>query len=337
MRAFWLCATLIALTGCATPTSELPEQLPAAVTYFPTPTRLPTHTPLPSPTPTATSAPTSTPIPTQMPTPTSTPTPMPRATPTLALVPLSAPTPTATPLPVIPPTLMSAPSPTAESSCPRLPATYSLVTFISAPYKDNALTDLNPDLRLSVLGLEPTDAPSVLVDYDGTPDPDSPKISQILRAASPAIGRTYLRYDWAWEYSTPPYGRRTALNREWPAAALELLTPTGAWVYPPARRAPIDGEGSVAMVLFAAEREIALGYTRSDSVEAGYVIYVLNLCVSPDLVALYRAQLADGRRATGHLPAVRADQPIGVSFGSIIVAVRDRGTFLDPRARADWW
>ena len=59
----------------------------------------------------------------------------------------------------------------------------------------------------------------------------------------------------------------------------------------------------------------------------------------PNLVALYKAQEdADGWLATGHLPGLRNNQPLGAALGyEIQVAVRDAGTFMDPRSHKDWW
>jgi hypothetical protein len=127
------------------------------------------------------------------------------------------------------------------------------------------------------------------------------------------------------------------LNTEWPASAVDLLTNPGEAIYPPERSAVIYGGGAIALVLFASEQELTLSYTRDDSVSGGYVVHLLNFCVDPNLVALYRTQLKDGRRATGQLPAVRNNQPIGTAIGAITVAVRDRAAFLDPRSRKDWW
>ena len=60
-----------------------------------------------------------------------------------------------------------------------------------------------------------------------------------------------------------------------------------------------------------------------------------SVCTDPDLLALYRQNHAAGR---GNLPALRGHQAFGVAVGSEIqVAVRDTGTFMDPRSRNDWW
>ncbi|MCL7454490.1 MAG: hypothetical protein M8467_15740, partial [Anaerolineae bacterium] len=66
-----------------------------------------------------------------------------------------------------------------------------------------------------------------------------------------------------------------------------------------------------------------------------YTVHVENVCVEPSLLALYRQWDAAGRV---RLPALRGGQPFGRARGTEIgVAIRDSGTFMDPRSRKDWW
>ena len=52
-------------------------------------------------------------------------------------------------------------------------------------------------------------------------------------------------------------------------------------------------------------------------------------------MALYEACNAAGR---GELPALRPDQPLGRARGTeVYVAIRDTGSWMDPRVRKDWW
>jgi hypothetical protein len=66
----------------------------------------------------------------------------------------------------------------------------------------------------------------------------------------------------------------------------------------------------------------------------GYSVHLTNLCVDPNLLALYRSSNSAGR---SYLPALRNEEVLGTAAGSLLVAVRDRGVFLDPRSRKDWW
>ncbi|RMF05151.1 MAG: hypothetical protein D6768_01675, partial [Chloroflexi bacterium] len=113
----------------------------------------------------------------------------------------------------------------------------------------------------------------------------------------------------------------------------------GAPIYPPERGPEIYGGGYVAMVLYAEEKRITLKYTRDDNVINGYTVHLENVCVDPNLLALYRAQTdATGLHTTGRLPALRNNQQLGTAFrGGAKVAIRDVGSFMDPRSRKDWW
>lgn len=206
-------------------------------------------------------------------------------------------------------------------------------------YKNNRVTDMNADFRLSVLGYAPSDAPPVLVGYNGETDPGAPKFSALFSPArAPVVVRAYQRFDWLWNEEAPaPHGARGGANAEWPATVIDIATTPGEGVHVPQRAAQIGG-GFNAMVLFASDDELTLAFHRQDGVEDGYVAHFLGLCVDPNLVALYRAQLNGGRRATHSLPAVRSGQRIGIAAGaSLTIAMRDRGVFMDPRSSKDWW
>lgn len=223
-------------------------------------------------------------------------------------------------------------------------ASFDLISVQGSSYKNNALTDENADFRLSIIGYTSTPASLgallALVDYGGAADAGAPRLHTIFSPARvPQFVKNYQRYDWNWnESAPPPYGSRGSVNNDWPVSVLDMATTKGEAITIPDRGAANSTAGTNAMVLYADEQQITLVYGDQDRVDAGYVIYLANLCVDPNLVALYRAQLVNGKRATGRLPALRNDQKIGEAGGSFItVAVRDQGPFLDPRSRKDWW
>ena len=89
------------------------------------------------------------------------------------------------------------------------------------------------------------------------------------------------------------------------------------------------------MVLYATQHAVTLKYTREDNVVYGYTIHLEDFCVDPNLYALYQQQNTAGRVS---LPALSDNQVIGTPWTNTIkVAIRDTGTFLDPRTRKDWW
>lgn len=103
----------------------------------------------------------------------------------------------------------------------------------------------------------------------------------------------------------------------------------------PSRGADIYQGTYRALVLYAEERRITLKYTREDRVVAGYTVHLENVCVDPNLLELYRESDSRGRAS---LPALRNGETLGVAAGGeILVAIRDAGSFMDPRSRKDWW
>jgi len=331
----------LALSSCAGAGTR-PESIsfPAPViTFYPTATPLPTDTPLPTATPTNTPVPTPTQIPSPTPTRTNTPRPLPTAT--------------RVPQPTLPPPPMEVQPATAkEAAAVALPIvsnggcaansanTYAIIPIEGAAYKGNAITDENADFRLSVLGYAPSSGAAQLVEYGGASDPNAPNFRGLFQPLRiPSIASTARHYNWNWnEASGPPYGNRGGVNTDWEVSVMSAAVQRGEGIYAPTRSPIIYGGDVVAMVLYASERELTLAYNRQDSVTSGYVVHLLGFCVDANLVGAYRAQVANGRRATGQLPAVRSHQQVGTASGEpLVIAIRDRGGFLDPRSRKDWW
>jgi hypothetical protein len=89
------------------------------------------------------------------------------------------------------------------------------------------------------------------------------------------------------------------------------------------------------MVLYATYDTLTLKYTREDNVVRGYTVHLAGVCPEPRLLALYQSSNASGR---GSLPALRGNQPLGrARGGSVLVAIRDTGAWMDPRSDKDWW
>lgn len=235
--------------------------------------------------------------------------------------------------------------------CPDI-STNSYITIAIQPdntgslyYKNNRLTDENVDFRLSLLGYTDTNALKDLVDYGGDVDPFAPRIYGVFKPKRTInILQTYKRFDWNWnEDGPPPYGTRGGVNNDWAASVIDLGTATDEQIYIPERPGGLFQTGIwegdyKALVLYAAESELLVTYTRNDRVDHGYALYLSNLCVDVNLVKAYRDQLSKGKRSTGWLPALRNTDVLGTARGSALtIAVRDSGSFLDPRARKDWW
>jgi hypothetical protein len=224
---------------------------------------------------------------------------------------------------------------------PECPLTSSAV-FETIPI-DGSPTDrpdiLHADLNLSLRGYAETIAPKTLLLYSGSTDATAPHLDGLFNPNTfPGITAVYRVNNWLWA-GPPEPGTPGSPITAWPVTLIGLLASRGQPISIPERGPEIYGGGYNVMVLYAEEKRITLGYTRRDTVAAGYAVHLEGVCVDPNLLALYRQQIRpDGYRATNRLPALRNNQPLGTALGTEIqLAIRDRGTFMDPRSCKDWW
>lgn len=132
---------------------------------------------------------------------------------------------------------------------------------------------------------------------------------------------------------TSAYNADRGPNPPWEVTLLGMGTKPGEVIYTPDSGYDIGG-GYEYLVLYAAPTRVTLHIGREDEL-FGYVIHIEDVCVDPDLVALYRQSHAAGRHS---LPALRGHAPFGRASGNEVkAAVRDWGLFLDARSRNDWW
>lgn len=188
----------------------------------------------------------------------------------------------------------------------------------------------HPDLNLAIRGYEPTQAYLGLVDYGGEYDPRAPQLYGLFADKRTAtFVSAYKVYDWDWDCDC-----RGGLITDWDVTLAGLKTTPGETIHVPDSGYEI-GQGYEVLVLYAEESRITLKYTREDSVLYGYTIHLEDICVDPNLLALYRSLNEAGRSS---LPALRAGQAFAMARNSQIkVAIRDYGRFMDPRSRKDWW
>lgn len=189
--------------------------------------------------------------------------------------------------------------------------------------------DLNPHLR----GSQASEGHLGLVDINGPTDPNAPQLDGLfLPPRLPHFVGVRRAFDWNW--GCGGHGCRGDLLGA-PEATVALLQANPGEALAAPRRGPeIYGGGFVALVLFATETSLTLGYTREDSVANGYAVHLEQICVDPNLLGAYRAAAGQGR---GALPALRNGEALGTAMGAVQVAIRDRGQFKDPRSRKDWW
>jgi hypothetical protein len=198
----------------------------------------------------------------------------------------------------------------------------------SASHPDSQHGDLNLALR----GYVPAEATLALVDISGPTDGDAPQLAGVL-GRLPAFGRAYRARDWNW--SCGEHGCRGEELGNVEVSLVALQSGPGEAVHVPTRGAEIYGGGFVALVLYADASRLTLVYTREDSVANGYAVHLEDFCVDPNLLGLYQSNNAAGR---GQLPGIRNGEVVGTArYDAVVVGVRDRGSFTDPRSRKDWW
>ncbi len=225
------------------------------------------------------------------------------------------------------------------SACQPIPgATYTAI-YVPPPPTDRPAA-LHADLNLALRGDRPTTGYLGLVDYAGAFDPRAPQLPGLFADQRTGTFRALHQvYDWNWVCNC----RGSPLTT--PSVTLvELATTPGETLHVPQSGYTIGSslawgdaptDDYAVLVLYATANRLTLKYTRTDNVVHGYTLHLENLCVEPRLLALYEQWNTAGR---GHLPALHAGQALGrARDGTVGVAIRDSGTFLDPRSRKDWW
>ncbi len=226
--------------------------------------------------------------------------------------------------------LLSRPSTSqATTSCEVEGTSYRTLSPISEP--TNIPAEIHPDLNLTVRGYQPAHAAEMeLVAYNGPTDDRAPQLDTLFspkRLAHFTSGYRVNQWDWECNCPAGPIG-------DYAVTLLGMATTPGETIHTPVSGYEI-APGLGAMVLLAEENRITLKYTPDDNIVVGYAIHIEDICVEPDLLALYRQMNAEGR---DELPVLSGGQAIGRALGTQIkVAVRDTGAFMDPRAQKDWW
>ena len=192
---------------------------------------------------------------------------------------------------------------------------------------------LHADLNLALRGYAPYGTFLGMIDYDGDTDGHPPQLANLFAPARiPGFAAAFRVHDWDW--ACGDMGCRGPLLSSPEVTMLSLVTERGEPISSPDRAQYIEGP-YITLVLYAEEQRITLKYTMEDNVISGYTVHLEQVCVDPNLLALYRQTDHDGRVV---LPALRRGQPLGVASGDQIrVAVRDCGAIMDPRSRKDWW
>lgn len=225
------------------------------------------------------------------------------------------------------------PSPTVEPTCPSTGQSFNLIPTTER-YSGHA-PEVSPDLNLTIRSWVTVNETRGLVDYSGGTDPGAPQLySLFANDRTPAFSSTHRVYDWDWANN-----RRGNVLTNWPVTLLGMATTPGEQVRAPRRNGSDIYQGTYyTLVVYAEKYRISLDYARNDYIAfagGSYGLHVENVCVDPALLALYQQGNAGGRF---NLPGLRNNQVFGTArSGEVLAAIRDTGTFMDPRSRKDWW
>ena len=190
------------------------------------------------------------------------------------------------------------------------------------------------DFNLALRGSAPVNVALNLIDLVGDTDPNTPKL-QGLFADGRVPAFTSARQIYSWDWGCSADGCRGPLLGRFESTLIGMATTPGEEIRVPTGHQEIFGGGYVASVLYAEPTRVTLNYTRDGTAAAGYTVHVENLCVDPNLVALY---LHSNRGGRVQLPALRNHDVLGTAAaGEIQVSIRDKGRYMDPRSRKDWW
>lgn len=225
-----------------------------------------------------------------------------------------------------------APTPEPTPAPTQTPLVYNAIP-VEPPPADRPAA-LHGDLNLALRGYITTTGHLGLVNYGGDTDPLAPQIDGMFAPPRLPIFRSVHQvYDWDWSCGAD--GCRGAPITDYPVTLIEMETAPNEPLSLPRRTPNIYTGDFKALVLYAEERRLTITYTRRDTAAVGYMVHLEDFAVNPGLLALYHATNAAGR---GQLPALRNGEIIGVADrGSVKIATRDTGQFLDPRACKDWW
>ncbi len=212
--------------------------------------------------------------------------------------------------------------------------TYNTVAVITPASPTDPPAANHPDKNLALRGYITTTAYLGLVDIPGDiSDPSAPQLAGLfVDNRVPTFTHAYQVYDWDWSCNCCG-----APLSDYGASLIGMATMPGEVIQAPGSGYDIGWmpTGYEVMVLYAGSNRITLKYTRDDDVILGYTLHIENIIVDPQLQALYDSMNASGRV---RLPALFARQAMGRAAGNEIkVAIRDTGSFMDPRSHGDWW
>lgn len=180
------------------------------------------------------------------------------------------------------------------------------------------------DLNLKLREPQPIDVELALVDIPGAGiDPNAPRLKDVFE---PNFSAAYTIHNWDWGCNC-----KGDLIKDDHVVLVGIKTTPGEPVYIPTKQQDIFQGKYYAVVLYASEDSLTFVYDRAGTVAHAYAVHYQGLKTDPSLLALYRQSQGN------ELPGLTLDTPVGTATDELIVAIRDKGSFMDARSRKDWW
>jgi|DewCreStandDraft_4_1066084.scaffolds.fasta_scaffold00426_74 hypothetical protein len=182
--------------------------------------------------------------------------------------------------------------------------------------------DINP---ITIRGYTLFSATKGFINLNPQPDddPNAPQLYYILNK-NPVFNNLYKIGRAPWDPPTLPYE----------VHIVELAANPNDPIRVPEAGSSVLPCGKDVIVLFADQNNITLKYTQDDTVTGGYTLHISDICVDPELLKLYQ----QNSQTRNFLPALQRNDILGIAkTNEIKVAIRDSGTFMDPRSKKDWW
>lgn len=219
------------------------------------------------------------------------------------------------------------PSSSVLSAC-----NYDVRDFTSCP-------EQNPEYNLEKRGWENIDGKRERINFNHDIDTLLPQLNTLIEGNSnPAITSTSQVHEYDWANNKPDglIHRLEDIPSQYDYfTVVGFQTSVGQNILAPKSGYNIGG-GNTAIVVYATSNQITLKYVLEDDsfTGPGYGVHLVNLNVNPQLLACYQQYQQAGRT---ELPALSAGEIIGTASGNeILVALRDTGSFMDPRWN-EWW
>lgn len=225
----------------------------------------------------------------------------------------------------------------AGYTCPSTSSqSYESIRPGTPPHRKISNPENSPEVNINLRGWGEVSEAKEPVNYGGDTDPNPPpSIGSVFQGHWPQIIKTYIIYEWDWSNNKPNIGK--SATPAWPVHLIGFSATPGEPLLGLQAGRTIDGKHSL-MVLYADANSITFTHSTGDAAppeDDGYPIYFVDVCVDPNLLALYQRNNAGGR---GELPAVAPGQVFGYAKDTDPkFAIRDTGSFMDPRAKKDWW